>query len=280
MLPTIALLTDFGTQDIYVGVMKGVMRQIAPSATFIDISHHISPQNIQEAGLALLNSVPYFPKGTVFLIVVDPGVGTRRRPIAVQAGDYIFVAPDNGVLTTILTRFDSYQAYELTESRYWLDATSQTFHGRDIFAPVSAHLASGVSCAQVGTPLDSIIHLPPPSLKISPTRLIGEVIHIDHFGNIITSIGQLQWTAFDRLMLSSIFDNNPTPIVILRDKVSIIMKTMTLSMIHKAYDEVERGQLLALVGSNGFLEVAINQDNAGRDLDIVIGEQIIVDIQT
>lgn len=280
MTPTIALLTDFGIQDVYVGVMKGVMCRIVPSATMIDITHHISPQNVHEAGLALLNSVQYFPNGTVFLIVVDPGVGTQRRPIAICAGEYIFVAPDNGVLTAILTRFESYQAYELTEARYWLDATSQTFHGRDIFAPVAAHLASGVPCEQIGRPLESIVLLPPPRLEISPTRVIGEVTHIDHFGNIITSIGAFEWHTSDRLTLKSVFDDDQMSREIPSEQVRITIGATTIQRIHRAYGDAEHGQLIVLIGSNGYLEVAINQGHAGRHLGVGLGEQVVIDIQT
>ena len=155
MAGQIVLLTDFGLEDLYVGVMKGVMRKIMPSVTFVDITHSISPQSVREAALALMNTYHYFAEGTVFLVVVDPGVGTQRRPIAVKAGEYYFVAPDNGVLSYVMRGFDSYQAYELNKPDYWLDDVSNTFHGRDIFAPISAHLANNTSILLLSDPLSS-----------------------------------------------------------------------------------------------------------------------------
>src|SRR5688500_2938100 len=142
----IALLTDFGTEDIYVGVMKGVMKSIAPDAEFIDITHAITPQSIQEGALALKNSYHYFPQGTIFLVIVDPGVGSTRRPIVVTAGGYTFVAPDNGVLSYMLVELitiSDVQAFNLAHPSYRLQNISNTFHGRDVFAPAAAHLASG-----------------------------------------------------------------------------------------------------------------------------------------
>src|SRR5690349_6122403 len=159
---TIAILTDFGTKDIYVGAMKGVIHRIAPQAVVIDITHHIEAQNVRQAAFSLLGSYTYFAAGTTFLVVVDPGVGSTRKPIVVRAGDYVFVAPDNGVLTYVLANFESFEAFELTKQDLWLPETSATFHGRDVFAPVAAHIAAGIPLEHVGEPLEEIHTLPMP----------------------------------------------------------------------------------------------------------------------
>jgi hypothetical protein len=192
MQPTIALLTDFGISDIYVGVMKAVMRTICPTAQFIDITHSIQPQNVAQGAFALYNAYQFFPIGTIFLVVVDPGVGSQRRAIVAQYNGYKFVAPDNGVLSYVLN--DSRQEIvELTNSAYRLKQTSATFHGRDIFAPAAAHLAAGKALLELGAPPDDMIRLPSPRMEIYGSRVTGEVLHIDHFGNIVTSIGTLTW---------------------------------------------------------------------------------------
>ncbi len=167
--PSIALLTDFGLQDTYVGVMKGVMLDICPEARLIDLTHAIRPQDVRQAALALLDSYRYLPRRTVFLVVVDPGVGSTRRAIAVDAGPYWFVGPDNGVLSYALREIGEWEAFELTNDRYWLPDSSNTFHGRDIFAPVAAHIAYGssvkpFSLGELGTPIDDPVLLPPPLL--------------------------------------------------------------------------------------------------------------------
>jgi S-adenosylmethionine hydrolase len=235
---------------------------------------------VREAALALLNAYEYFPDGTVFLIVVDPGVGTQRRPIAVKAGNYQFVAPDNGVLSYALSQFEDYDAYELTEPQYWLSQLSNTFHGRDIFAPVSAYLASGITCEQVGKKLDTIAILPKPTLIIMPNSIEGEVTDVDRFGNIITSIGRIQTASPERLILTPLFADDNSHIAISSNKVTIRIGGETLQSIRKAYDEALRGQTIALVDSNGFLEVAVNQGNAAQRLDVTIGDQVELIIQT
>ncbi|MEP7294036.1 MAG: SAM-dependent chlorinase/fluorinase, partial [Chloroflexota bacterium] len=191
MIKLIALLTDFGTTDTYVGVMKGVMLGIAPDIQLVDLTHAIQPQNIRQAAFLLLNSYRFFPPETVFLVVVDPGVGSSRRALAVRAGQYTFVAPDNGVLSYVLDELSECQTVELTNPDYQLSGASNTFHGRDIFAPAAAHLAAGVPLDTLGAPVDPPVILPDPSLVVAGKHVIGEVLHIDHFGSAVTSIGQL-----------------------------------------------------------------------------------------
>lgn len=273
MRPLIALLTDFGTSDIYIGVMKGVMRQICPDADFIDITHGITPQSVRGGAFALKNSFAYFPQGTIFLVVIDPGVGSTRRPILVQAGGYTFVAPDNGVLSYALAEFDTYQAVALTNTTFHLDAVSYTFHGRDIFAPAAAHVARGDhDLAQMGEPIADMMLLPTPLLTVTPERISGEVVHIDHFGNIVTSVGPMKYGDGGKLAL-----NNPAGRArLIAESVEVRVHDETISGIVAAYYEVPRGQLLAQIDSNGYVEIAINQGNAAQKLGITIGDMVEV----
>ncbi|MBE2270708.1 MAG: SAM-dependent chlorinase/fluorinase [Anaerolinea sp.] len=273
----IALITDFGSTDIYVGVMKGVILSIYPNARLIDISHDIQPQNVREGAFALLNSYRYFPEGTLFLTVVDPGVGSSRKPVAVQAGRYTFVAPDNGVLSYVLYEIRDAFAVELNNPTYQMAAVSSTFHGRDIFAPAAAHLAKGVALRAMGTPLLNPVTLPEPALTVNAKKITGEVIHVDHFGNIMTSIGYLRWVAPERLTLNKRFGEYaslPVP----TSGTTIQIGSTTLTGIQSTFAEVPRGELLALVESNGYLEIAVNQGNAAARLEVSIGDPVEMQI--
>lgn len=205
MNKTIAMLTDFGTNDSYVGVMKAVINRIAPQTNIIDLSHAIAPQHVRQAAFTLFNTYAYFPVDTIFMVIVDPGVGTTRRPIAVRAQNYTFVAPDNGILSYALSTFTQYEAIALSNTRYHLQEISHTFHGRDIFAPVAAHLAANTIFHELGDPLKDLMILPEPELFTDGNRVIGEVVHIDHFGNITTSIGKIHWNDSERLTLKPAF---------------------------------------------------------------------------
>ncbi len=188
----ISLLTDFGVRDGYVGVMKGVIYGIAPDVQIADITHTISPQNVMEGALALGRAAPYFPDGTVHVAVVDPGVGTTRHPIAARIGRYAYVGPDNGLFTIVLQRAERrgepVQFVRLDRRSYWLPEVSNVFHGRDIFAPVGAHLANGIPLEELGSPVSEIIRLELPEVQPTPTGLRGQVISIDNFGNLATNI--------------------------------------------------------------------------------------------
>ena len=276
MVFTIALLTDFGVEDSYVGVMKGVMRGICSKADFIDITHAIQPQNVREAALSLMGAYWYFPSGTIFLVVVDPGVGSVRRPIAVRAGEYTFVAPDNGVLTYTLRQFASFQAVGLENTDYHLATVSQTFHGRDIFAPSAAHLAAGVALAEFGAMLSDLVQLPVPLLAIEENFIVGEVIHIDHFGNIVTSIGSLSWLDEATLALQPRFGEAASSIHLLVKTATVKAGSHVVEGIHTTYSAVEPHQVLGLVGSSGFLELAVNQGDGAARLGAVVGDQVEV----
>ena len=190
-MPVIALLTDFGTADHYVGAMKGVMLGICPGATFVDITHEIPPQDVLGGALQLGACWQYFPAGTVFLAVVDPGVGSARRAIAVEADGRRFVAPDNGLLTMVLRAPEGGQAhFEISNPRYAAPLVSRTFEGRDRFAPAAAWLAAGVELAALGAPLSDWVRLDIPEPRDLGDRLEGEVLAVDRFGNLITNIGR------------------------------------------------------------------------------------------
>lgn len=271
--PAIALLTDFGTVDPYVGVMKGVIHSICPAAQVIDITHAVSPQNIRHAAFLLQGAVPYFAPGTVFVVVIDPGVGTSRRAIAIQVGDYFFVGPDNGVLSYACRETDKVRVVELTNSAYHLPLTSGTFHGRDVFAPAAAHLASGVSFEALGTPVIDRVELSSPVLRIKDRHITGEILHIDYFGNIITSIGLLHWQSSDRLSFTAAF-GDVGGASLDAQRAAVIVNGMRISPLRRTYGEAAPGDLMILVSSGGFLEIAVNQGSAAGRLAVSIGDAI------
>lgn len=273
MSRTIALLTDFGTADAYVGVMKAVMLGISPDMTLIDLTHAIQPQNIRQAAFTLLNNYWFFPPETIFLVVVDPGVGSVRKPIAVRAGDYWFVAPDNGVLSYVLREQNDVQAVQLQKPEYRLWGISNTFHGRDIFAPAAAHLAAGVPLEQFGGSVSELVNLPAPSLKVEGKRVVGEVLYADYFGNVITSVGRLRWVNSGMLMFHPRFGDD-MELSVRAENAVVTLRGKKLVGIRRTYAEVERGDAVALVGSNDHLELAINQYNFARELDVHIGDPV------
>lgn len=278
MPPTIALLTDFGTTDTYVGIMKAVMQRIAPDARFIDITHGIQPQNVRQGAFTLLNAFTYFGPGTIFLVVVDPGVGGTRKPIAASAGGYYFVAPDNGVLSYMLADFENPEVVELSNLSYQLTPVSNTFHGRDIFAPTAAHLASGVPLYKFGPTVEHVYKQLLPQLKIEGSQIIGQALYTDHFGNIITSIGKFNWTDEHTLRLTPQFGNKDRAVNVPAEKVSIKIRNTTIAQIRRTYGEVDRNELLTLIGSSGYLEIALNQGSAASQLNLTSGDQVTLQI--
>lgn len=239
----LTLLSDFGWNDVYVGVMKGVIAQINPTLTVIDLTHDISPQNITAAQFNLLNAYPYFPAGTVHAAVVDPGVGSMRRAIAIELEDGFLVGPDNGIFTGLIAQKSVVQVVELSNTQYWrVPEPSNTFHGRDVFAPAAAHLASGVSITKLGEPIDpaTLIKLPIPVCITTANGFTGNIQHIDRFGNVITNI----------------------PGDYVRERnwfVSIGKRKIPGS---RTYSDVTPGEPLALVGSHGWVELAISGGDA------------------
>jgi S-adenosylmethionine hydrolase len=259
----LTLLTDFGLSDPYVGVMKGIIAQVNRSLTVIDLTHHIPPQNIPLARFALMTAVPYFPAGTVHVAVVDPGVGSDRRPVAVALGSDpnapmgFLVGPDNGLFSGVLSQYPALEAVELTESQYWWTATpSSTFHGRDIFAPVGAHLAGGVPLQKLGTTIavDSLVMLHPLTPQRTKHSLMGCIQAVDHFGNLVTNIPATEvkgqaWYA--------------------------VVKDITVPG-RKTYSDSAPGELLAFVGSHSWVEIAVNQGHAQSVLNLGIGDAVQV----
>ncbi len=274
IMPTIALLSDFGLHDAYVGVMKGVMSKICSDAQFVDLTHAVQPQNVRQGAFILLTSYSYFPKGTVFLTVVDPGVGSERRALAVRAGDYTFVAPDNGLLSYVLRRYPYSLAVELTSTAHRLTDASSTFHGRDVFAPAAAYLACGEALDRLGKRVSERVSLPQPMLQLRDGWIEGEVLHIDHYGNIITSIGVLKWTGDAEITCVPAFGSARTPSRIAAETARCRVGEADIPGVARHYAQVEPGNLLALVGSSGFLEISVNRGSAAARLNVQLGEPV------
>lgn len=274
--PIVTLLTDFGENDSYVGAMKGVLLSIVPNAKLVDISHQVGPQDVQQAAGILSAVYKYYPPHTVHLVVVDPGVGTSRRPIALQTGRGRFVAPDNGVLTHILRKAESWQAVALENPDYWLPDPSQTFHGRDIFSPVAAHLAAGVPLSDLGPAVDDLVTIQIPPLARVPGGVKGEVVRIDHFGNVLTNIQSLTWVEDTTLEFKPPDERLtlPEPIRFASGEARVTFSWRTLEGIRRTYGEAHTGDTLALVGSAGELEISVNQGNAADKLAIQVGDPV------
>ena len=273
----ITLTTDFGHSDGYVGIMKGVMATIAPSVPVIDITHSIGSQAVAEAAYVLWNSLPYFPPGSVHLVVVDPGVGTAREPIAVETSHGWYVAPNNGVLSFVLPSVQVRHTAVLENTDYQLLHASQTFHGRDIFCPAAAHLANGVDLPQFGPPVPELIKLDDPALVVTEGEIRGEVLHIDHFGNVITSIGHLTWTAPGTLELNPQFGAyDGPPLNLDAAHCRVMLAAQSLKTIRPTYGAVATGALTPLVGSSGQLEIGVNQGSAAQTLAVRLGDPVVL----
>ena len=251
--PILTLTTDFGLCDHYTGVMKGVILGICPKAQIVDISHEVTPHEISEGGYVIAQAWRYFPKKTVHVVVVDPGVGTARRPILMEAGGHYFLAPDNGVLSAIFYA-EKHKVRLISNERYFRKPVSRTFHGRDIFAPVAAHLAAGVPAARMGKLIED--YLKPSEEKPQRTgkrTWIGKVIKIDRFGNLVTS-----------------FHVNDFPYL---DRQNFILSVgpMQTSILAHNYIECSTGEFFLIVGSGGYYEVSINQGSAAKQIRCDLG---------
>jgi S-adenosylmethionine hydrolase len=254
----ITLTTDFGLNDPYVAEMKAVILSICPNAVIIDITHEIAKFNIRMGAYVLASAVPYFPEGSIHVAVVDPGVGTRRRPIVIQTKQGFFVGPDNGLLVLAAAKQGIMCIHELTNPRFMLPKVSHTFHGRDIFAPAAAHLMSGVKLEEFGPEIRKVVQ--PEFVKVTQRNgvLVGEVLHVDGFGNIITNINE-------REVAQSC----------VKGAVSVELAGYKLKLkLCKAYGETEPREPLALIGSHGFLEIALNQGNAAKKFKAKPGDKI------
>jgi len=273
----ITLTTDFGHDDGYVGTMKGVMATIAPGVPLIDITHSIRPQAVAEAAYVLWASLPYFPSGSVHLVVVDPGVGTARRAIVSRTAWGVLVGPDNGVFSYVWAAAPPDLIVALENRQYRRGKVSSTFHGRDIFAPAAAHIAAGVPLECFGRVVTDAERLPLPLIEISPGRIRGNILHIDRFGNAVTSIGRLNWTAPDLDLVPAF---GPQSSVRLDpDEVTVSVRGRTLSQIHYTYGEVASGDPVALVGSEGLLEIALNRGHAAEALGLAVGDDVLLTVR-
>jgi S-adenosylmethionine hydrolase len=240
--PVITLLTDFGTADYFVGAVKGAILSVNPRAVIVDITHEIPPQDIEAGAFTLLAAYKTFPAGTIHVGVVDPGVGSERRPIIVSANEQFFVGPDNGLFTYICDRESSHRIVHVTSDRYFRPDPSTTFHGRDIFAPVAAALSNGVALEEFGVEIDDAVRLP--SLETPP-----RIIHIDRFGNCVTNIT--------------------------RDSVkNLVVNGQRISEVRRFYGEGDDESLFAIWGSAGFLEISVNGGSAAKILGAKRGDEV------
>lgn len=268
----ITLTTDFGTSDHYVAQMKGVILGINPQATIVDISHAIAPQNILQGAGVIGEAHRSFPAGAIHVVVVDPGVGTGRRPILLSTPSAYFVAPDNGVLSHILSKGfgdppqlspqlseegtaalpAGFRGFHLDNPNFWREQVSLTFHGRDIFAPVAAHLSLGVPSASMGAELARLVYLPPPLPYEDGGFLVGVVTSIDHYGNLVTNI--------------------PANLVAGQDRTEVQVQGHTIHGLSQSYQEAEH--LLAIIGSGGCLEISVKNGSAAETLSAQVGLQV------
>ena len=255
----ITLITDFGSKDGYVGTMKGVILTINPQVSLIDITHEVSPQDIFEAGFVLQNSYKFFPRHSIHLVVVDPGVGGERKALLIDTEDHLFIGPDNGVFTLIYECENINRIIELTKSNFFLPDKSSTFHGRDIFAPVAAHLSRGISVEDFGDVCNEIVTIDIPKPEITEGAITGVVLHIDNFGNLITNISEGLFRALIGEGSYKIMAGN---------KVTVGLKV--------SYSEVKKGEVLAIFGSAGYLEISAREQNAQKKLKMNKGSEIKV----
>jgi S-adenosylmethionine hydrolase len=252
----ITLLTDFGTADGYVGILHGVILRINPAATVVDISHEVPSQNVQAAAFVLSTAYPYFAPDTVHVVIVDPGVGSERQAIAVRTARGMFVAPDNGVLSYVLAREPVLQMVQLTNAKYWFTPLSSTFHGRDVFAPVAAHLSRGVPLSDLGCAVQNVVCFPIHVAHAAEDGTVhGEVVHVDRFGNVITNLTPELLPAGQQLRVQIAGRKVNGPVA--------------------SYAQVGEGQFLALFGSSGYLEIAMRNGNAAAVLQAGSGTPVV-----
>jgi S-adenosyl-L-methionine hydrolase (adenosine-forming) len=266
----ITLLTDFGTKDYFVGAMKGAILSVNPQANIIDITHEIPPQDIRSAAFTLANYYKNFPRGSVHVCVVDPGVGSARRAILLETKDYFFIAPDNGLLSFVFDEVErvgnaslltrglsprSFRVFELTNEKYFAAEVSRTFHGRDVFAPVAAHLSKGIEPEEFGAEIDDFIKFETPKPRnLSARETEAEIIHVDYFGNLITNLKT------EDLPAKFVLEVNETRV----------------EKHQKFYAEAAKGEIFSILGSSGFLEIVAFQDSAARLLKAATHQKILL----
>lgn len=256
----ITLLTDFGSADPFVGIMKGVILGINPRVHVVDLCHGVSPQDVLEAAFLLHCSYRYFPEGTIHLVVVDPGVGGKRRPLLAEGKHGYYVAPDNGVLSYLFATGEIRRVLEITAGDYFLHPVSQTFHGRDVFAPVAAHLSRGRTFDRFGRVTTSYRHLGLPSAREKEGGVVtGSILHVDRFGNLVTNISKRDLSALQP-----------------EKGITVSIKGKKIHGLVQSYESLKRGELGAILGSAGFLEIFSNQRSAANVLNVRRGAAVHV----
>ena len=258
--PIITLTTDFGYADPFVGIMKGVILCITRDLQIVDLDHGIAPQDIRAAALTLAASVDYFPLGTIHVAVVDPGVGSQRRPILIHSAGHYFVGPDNGVFSLAVKENGSSLIVHLSNEDYYWHPKSQTFHGRDVFAPVAAHLARGVPIAEFGSPLKDWVRLAWPSVERAGELIVGEVAYIDRFGNLFTNIRERDLTGISR------------------ERIRVHLKDIEIQGLSQNYVAGDTGRFIALINSWGLVEVASCSDSAASRSKAKIGDKVRLEL--
>ncbi|HVO37357.1 MAG TPA: S-adenosyl-l-methionine hydroxide adenosyltransferase family protein [Candidatus Acidoferrum sp.] len=258
--PIVTLTTDFGLRDPYVAEMKAVILSINSDATIVDVSHDVEKFNVRMGAYILACAAPYFPKGTIHVAVVDPSVGTERRAIVIETKRFFFVGPNNGVLALAAEKQEIKNVYQITNQKLMLSKVSATFHGRDIFAPAAAHLAKGTAPEEFGSRISRIV-TPSFAKNVKKGNVVaGEVLYVDDFGNVVTS-----------------FSGRELELVGAKEAVCIRFKGNELKLdIRKAYADAENQKPFALIGSHGFLEIAMNQASAAERLKAAIGDSILL----
>lgn len=250
----ITLTTDFGLCDWFVGTMKGVILSIAPQSTIVDINHNIPQGDIKAAAFSLLSSFRYFPENTIHVVVVDPGVGSKRKAIVVKTKRYWFVAPNNGVLSYALNTHEIVDIWQIENDQLTLKRTGNTFHGRDVFAPIAAYIAIGIEPTQIGKKLKGLVKIRLPVPEISENKIDGEIIYIDHFGNAITNIPFKKESDFLGC--------------------TVIAGNRIIGKVHNFYAAVDKGMPLAVPGSTGFVELAVRDGDISKKYNLKIGTKV------
>ncbi len=250
---TITLLSDFGTTDPYVSAMKGVALSVNPAVQLVDMSHEINPHDVAEAGFVLAMAHGYYPAGTVHVAVVDPGVGSERRILAAEVAGQVLMAPDNGLLTMALSRTPPRRIVHVANADYFRHPVSMTFHGRDIFAPVAAHLTLGVDLGEMGAEVEDYKRLEAAAAAVSAEAIDGQVIHVDRFGNLVTNITREDLATFQSGA---------------RGGLRVHVAAAEIAGVSRTYAEAGLGELLAVIGSTGLLELSTNQGSAADVLGV------------
>jgi len=266
-MSVITLLTDFGNRDEYVGLMKGVILSINPAVTIVDITHAIDSQDILQAAYAIHSACRYFPAGSVHLIVVDPGVGTGRSLLALEIKNQFFVAPDNGVLTLLFGEDDETRLVRLSNADYFLDTVSRTFHGRDIIAPVGAHISQGTDLLLLGdaiSPAEAVWLKNIGAQRADTGEITGTIVTVDHFGNLISDIHHQMLAQIEQFAAEN--------------QAIIRIGSHVIRGICRTYADVRPNKALGLIGSRGYLEIAVNKGNAARKLNVGKGDTVQVKI--